>query len=501
MNDEQSPATACPSNSALTRRDFITLAGAGLLGSAMQHRLAAKAAMNNRSRRPNIVLLFADDLGYGDLSCYNQRAEPTPNIDSIAGSGARFTDGYVSAPVCSPSRAGLMTGRYQQRFGHEFNAGGARRSHTQGLGLPISQTTIADVLKKAGYVTGMIGKSHLGSQSKFMPTNRGFDEFFGFLPGENMYIEPSDGPGVHSYDKRQRNTRSSKTRTALQSIYRGTSPLKEPGYLTDAFTREAVSFIERHSKESFFLYVAYNAVHTPLQVTDKYYKRFAHIRNEPLRIYAAMINALDEGVGAILSKLKQQGLEKDTLLFFISDNGAVHRIGSNHPLLAGKLYPFEGGLRVPFLAQWPGRIPADLEFRQPVISLDVFATAAALGEAEPPADRSIDGTDLMPYLTGNSHDVPHDILFWRNGTNLAVRKGNWKYVNLNRKRTFLFNLQEDVGEKRDLSKDKPEIVEELEKALSEWEAQTVEPLWPSRGTVQVKLDAHGLSGGTYELFI
>jgi len=501
MKDRESPATALPSGSILTRRDFVALAGAGLLGSVVPHRLAANTALTGRRRRPNIVLIFADDLGYGDLSCYNQRAESTPNIDSIAGNGVRFTDGYVSAPVCSPSRAGLMTGRYQQRFGHEFNAGGARRSHTEGLGLPISETTIADVLKKAGYATGMIGKSHLGSQPRFMPTNRGFDEFFGFLHGANLYIEPSDRPGVHSHEQRRGAVRSPRTRTALQSIYRGTAPVKERDYLTDAFTREAVSFIERHSKEAFFLYVAYNAVHTPLQVTDKYYKRFAHIRSEPLRIYKAMISALDEGVGAILSQLRRKGLEEDTLVFFISDNGAVHRLGSNHPLLAGKLYPFEGGLRVPFLAQWPGHIPAGLTFRQPVISLDVFATAAALGEAEPLAGRSIDGTNLMPYLTGTSQGAPHDILFWRNGTNLAVRRGKWKYVNLNRKRTFLFNLQEDVGEKHDLSNEEPEIVAELEKALAAWETHTVKPLWPSRGTVPVKLDAHGLGGGTYELFI
>ena len=501
MNGRELPATAFSNHGVLTRRNFMALAGAGLIGSAVPHSLRAEVATNNRRRRPNIVLIFADDLGYGDLSCYNQRAEPTPNIDSIADNGVRFTDGYVTAPMCSPSRAGLMTGRYQQRFGHEFNAGGASRSHTQGLGLPVSERTIADVLKKAGYATGMIGKSHLGSQTRFMPTNRGFDEFFGFLHGANTYIEPSDARGIHSYDKPKRNTRTSKTRTALQSLYRGTTAVKEPEYLTDAFTREALSFIERHANEPFFLYVAYNAVHTPLQVTDRYYRRFAHIKNEPLRIYTAMIHALDEGVGAILNKLKQQSLEKDTLLFFISDNGAVHRLGSNHPLLAGKLYPFEGGIRVPFLAQWPGHIPAGLQFRQPVISLDVFATAVALGQAEPPADRPIDGTDLMPYLTGRSRGAPHGILFWRNGTNVAVRKGRWKYINLNRKRTLLFDLQEDVGEKHDLSKDEPEIVAELEKALAEWEGQTIEPLWPSRGTVPVRLDAHGLGGGTYELFI
>ncbi|MBI4579863.1 MAG: sulfatase-like hydrolase/transferase, partial [Planctomycetes bacterium] len=324
--------------------------------------------------RPNIVLIVADDLGYADLGCQGAKDIATPSIDSLAAGGVRFTNGYVSCPVCSPTRAGLLTGRYQQRFGHEFNPGPPARAEPH-FGLPLTEKTIADDLKTAGYVTGMVGKWHLGYQPKFHPTKRGFDEFFGFPGGAHSYVDAKADPA--------------------NLIYRGTTPVDEKEYLTDAFAREAAAFVARHAKERFFLYLPFNAVHSPLQAPDKYKERFASINDPKRQTMAAMLSAMDDAVGAVLKELRDRGIFENTLIFFISDNGGPTpgNASRNTPLSGFKAQVWEGGIRVPYLIQWPGRVPAGRVYEQPVIALDILPTAVAAAGGSVPADRKLDGVN------------------------------------------------------------------------------------------------------------
>lgn len=451
----------------LSRRDFLTLLGGGTAALWMESLMGEESP---GAHKPNIVIIVSDDQGYGDVGFHGCKDIPTPNLDSLAKSGVRFTDGYVSCPVCSPTRAGLMTGRYQQRFGHEMNPGG-RPEH----GLPLSQITLANLLKSAGYATGIVGKWHLGMTPEHHPQKRGFDEFFGFLSGAHSYLDPLLG--------------------TPNAIMRGTQPVDEKEYLTDAFTREAVSFIERHRKHPFFLYLPYNAVHTPLHATEKYLSRFKEIPDERRRTYAAMLSAMDDGIGAVLKKLRDSGLEKDTLIFFFSDNGGPPANGSsNGSLRAYKGTVYEGGIRVPFLLRWPEKIPAGVVCHKPVISLDVLPTALAAAGGRLPTDRPMDGVNLLPYTAGEKSDVPHELLFWRMRQNKAVRKGNWKLVIVGETPPQLFDLSKDIGETNDLAADKPDVVKELSGALAKWESQMVPPLWspqarprPARRAVTRKL--------------
>ncbi|MCP4628714.1 MAG: sulfatase-like hydrolase/transferase, partial [bacterium] len=286
----------------INRREFISMAGAAAAGLMLPD--LALAGNSGSKRPPNIVLILADDLGYCDTNLYECRDVKTPNIHSITENGVSFTDGYVTAALCSPSRAGMMTGRYQNRFGFEHNAGGPLRAHSEHLGLPVSELTMADHMKKAGYATACIGKWHLGSQPEFYPTRRGFDEFFGFLPGAHIYTDPSL-PGVinepgFKFDILAFAEEMWHKWQPEMSIMRGETPVEEPEYLTDAFTREALDFIERKKNDPFFLYLPYNAPHTPLQPARKYYDRFPYIKDEKKRIFAAMVSAVDDGVGKVL---------------------------------------------------------------------------------------------------------------------------------------------------------------------------------------------------------
>ncbi len=434
----------------LDRRDFLTLLGGGMTGLFVQSLYGEEATS---VRRPNIVLIVSDDQGYADVGVHGCKDIPTPNLDSLAGSGVRFTDGYVSCPVCSPTRAGLMTGRYQQRFGHETNPG-----RVPEYGLPLSEVTLANILKKRGYATGLVGKWHLGMTSEMHPQSRGFDEFFGFLSGAHSYIDAKAD--------------------ARNLIYRGRKPVDEKEYLTDAFTQEAVSFIERHQKRPFFLYLAYNAVHAPMQATEKYLARFGKITDPRRRTYAAMLSAMDDGVGKVLHKLKETGLENDTLVFFFSDNGGPPvNASNNHPLRGNKGTIYEGGIRVPFFMRWPRGIPAGLVYRHPVVSLDVLPTAVAAAGGDLPEGRPIDGVNLLPYMTAQNSRPPHHVLFWRMRNNRAVRKGNWKLVLAGTRPAQLFDLSKDIGETTDLAAQKAEVVRDLSEALAAWEKKMVRPLW------------------------
>ncbi|MDE0179133.1 MAG: sulfatase-like hydrolase/transferase [Gammaproteobacteria bacterium] len=444
----------------------------------------ASAAHGADPAPPNVVVILVDDLGYCDSELYGCDTVPTPNIKRIADEGVLFTDGYVSSPVCSPSRAALLTGRYQQRFGFEFLPTTGPESDD---GLPEDEVTLADALKREGYVTGMVGKWHLGSHEKFNPVHRGFDEFFGMNPGGTDYLDPTREDarimrrvGELLIEPGHPSKAPWKGR-GDGSLMRGPTPVEENDYLTDAFTREAVAFIRRHNERPFFLYLPYTAVHGPLQVTQRYYDRFPHIEDEGSRIYAAMTSALDDGVGAVLDTLEEDGLEENTLVVFLSDNGAgVSEYCSNEPLRLGKQTMFEGGIRVPFTMKWPARIPQGITYEHPVSALDIFPTAIAAAGGELPADRDIDGVDLVPYLNGSNSAKPHDRLFWRAGTIWAARVGDWK-LTYAADRYWLYDLSEDIGEMNNLADKRRDIVKTIKASYAQWNSGNIEPLWPTFG--------------------
>lgn len=450
----------------LRLRAFLPAVVAALVG------VTALSAADAQSPQPNILIILADDLGYADLGFQGCRDIPTPNIDSIAAAGVRCTNGYVSGPYCSPTRAGLLTGRYQQRFGHEFNPGPVSRPG-QSIGLPTTETTIANRLKQAGYATGLVGKWHLGEEPQFHPQRRGFDEFFGFLGGAHPYFPGKGAP-----------------------ILRGEQVVDEHEYLTDAFGREAVAFVDRHREQPFFLYLAFNAVHTPLDATDDRLRRFNSLADPARRTYAAMLTAMDEAVGRVLDKLRAVGLEDNTLVFFFSDNGGPTMRGTtingsrNAPLRGSKRTTLDGGVHVAFALRWPAKLPAGKEYSQPVIQLDILPTClAAAGVAIEP-DWKLDGVDLLPYLRGEQAAPPHESLYWRLGDQMAIRQGDWKLVRYDlaaddgqagqASEAKLYNLADDVGESRDLAPTNPTKLDELQSAWDRWSGELAPPLWGER---------------------
>jgi arylsulfatase A-like enzyme len=436
--------------------------------AALSLTLAALAAP---ATKPNILLIVADDLGWGELGCHGNPEIPTPHIDSIAKNGVRFTNGYVSGPYCSPTRAGLLTGRYQQRFGHEFNPGPAEQA-VANFGLPLQETTLPQRLKSAGYVTGMVGKWHLGYRPEFHPQKRGFDEFFGFLGGAHSYLDAKADPA--------------------NRILRGTTPVEKMEYATDEFAREAAGFIERNKSESWFLYLPFNAVHAPLEATDKYMKRFASITEPRRRTFGAMLSAMDDAVGVVMGKLDEHRLTEHTLVFFISDNGGptASITSGNGPLRGFKSQTWEGGIRVAWMMQWKGRVPAGRVDDRPVIQLDILPTALAAAGVEAKPEWKLDGVNLLPFLSGQKTGAPHETLYWRFGPQMAIRKGDWKLVKgpgggagteTAARATVagaeLYNLSQDIGEKKNLSAENPEKVRELAAAWTAWDAQLVDPKW------------------------
>lgn len=417
--------------------------------------LAAAAAHAADEKRPNILLIVADDLGYGELGFQGNDEIPTPHLDALAKNGVRFTSGYVSGTYCSPTRAALLTGRYQQRFGHEFNPG--RGEPGQKIGLSLEERTLADRLKQAGYATGIFGKWHLGNQPEFHPLKRGFDEYYGFLGGAHSYLKVGAGPNA---------------------LLRGTEPVNDVDYTTDAFAREAVKFIENNREKPWFVYLPFNAVHGPLEAPEKYLAKFAHIQDPRRQKYAAMEAALDDAVGIVVAKLNELQLEENTLVFFVTDNGGPTKgnTSSNGPLRGFKGQVLEGGVRVPFVVQWKGKLPAGRTYDQPVIQLDIQPTALAAAGIETPADAKFDGVNLLPYLNGEKTEAPHEALYWRFGQQRAVRSGDWKLVE-NAEGVKLFNLGNDIGEKNDLASEQPDKLKELEALYAKWNEGNVPPSW------------------------
>ena len=416
------------------------------------------------AEKPSVIVILADDLGYADLGFQGAKDIPTPHLDRLAREGVRSTSGYVSHPFCSPTRAGLMTGRYQQRFGHENNP--RYDPKDEKLGLPLEQVTFAQVMRSAGYATGAVGKWHLGATPRLHPMKRGFDEYFGLIGGGHDYFKAGP-PG--------------ETREYLIPLQRDGQPVVEEEYLTEALSREAVAFVRRHCQQHFFLYLAYNAPHTPLQVPERYLGRVAGIEDPTRRAYAAMITAVDDGVGQLLAALGELGLERRTLVFFLSDNGGPTSVthSSNAPLRGQKGSVLEGGIRVPLVVRWTGHLPSGKVYPQPVICLDILPTAAAAGGAPLPGDRTLDGVNLLPYLRGEVQSPPHEFLFWRAGSGqaYAVRHGRYKLVKTGKEPAQLFDLETDIGESKDLAAAEPERAAALAQKYAEWNAGLVPPLW------------------------
>ena len=416
---------------------------------------------------PNIIVILADDLGWGDVGFNGCQDIPTPNIDSLAVNGVRCSNGYATHPFCSPSRAGLLTGRYQQRFGYENNPDDNDDNPQKGI--PLDELLISELLAPNGYVCGAIGKWHVGYATNLHPIARGFDSFFGFLGSESDYFDPTQ-------------------------LLRDDTHVTETEYLTDAFTREAVSFINTNAGQPFFLYLAYSAPHVPYEATDAYLERVAYITDQTRRTIAAMIVAIDDGVGQVLQTLQAQNILQNTLIIFTSDNGAPDQdVIGNYPLRGYKLDTLEGGIRVPFAVQWTGRLPANTPYDGLVSALDVVPTAAAAAGVTLPPDRVYDGLDIVPFLTGEQIE-PDRVLCWRwfglgpNGpfgsqdTISAVRKGSLKLVTeraLTSQPPALYNLTDDIGETTNLAASQPDDVASLQAAYDQWRLDTIEPRWQS----------------------
>jgi arylsulfatase A-like enzyme len=423
--------------------------------------------------KPNVIVFLADDTGYTDPGFQGGKDIPTPNIDSLAKNGVRCTNGYVSCPYCSPTRAGLMTGRYQERYGHEFNEGVGRLT----FGLPLTETTFAQRMKELGYATAVVGKWHLGNTPEFRPMKRGFDEYYGTL-GNTPFFNPM-----------------------LVDSRIGPDPSKVEDnmfYTTDAYGVRAVDIIEKNKDKPFFLYFPFNANHVPVQAPDKYRERFPKIESKERQGYAAMFSAMDDAVGKVMTKLRDLKLEENTLIFFCSDNGGpINKMGpngsNNGPLKGQKGDTWEGGIRVPFAVQWKGKIPAGKVYNQPVISLDFLPTALAAVGAGVAPEWKLDGVNLLPFLTGENTAAPHETLFWRFGTQWAIRQGNWKLVKgydydveqptgqpqLTKAvvQPRLHNLADDIGETKDLAGQNPDRVKAMQAAYDAWNKELPEPGW------------------------
>ena len=463
-------------------------------------------------RPPNILVILADDLGFNDISHYNGGAADgslmTPHIDSIAENGVAFTNGYAGNAVCAASRAAIMTGRYPTRFGFEFTPfykigvtifdwmqqqhptplpatfdyeGLDELPDMRALGMPAAEVTLAESLKAAGYQTAHIGKWHLGGVAPMRAEHQGFDDSLNMASG--LYL-PKDSPDVVNAELEFSGIDKMVWANMRYAAAFNGGPLFAPnGYLTDYYTDEAIKVIETNRNRPFFLYLAHWGVHNPLQAAKADFDALAHIEDQRLRIYAAMIRALDRGVGRVLEALKANGLEENTLVIFTSDNGGAAYLGLpevNKPYRGWKLTLFEGGVHVPFMAQWPARLEGGERFDHPVSHMDIFATATAAAGGELPGDRVLDGVDLMPYLAGERAGPPHETLFWRQGHHQVALHRGWKLiVSGHEGKRWLFNLNDDPTEQRNLALERSGQVEVLSALLDAHNAAQAEPLWPS----------------------
>lgn len=472
-------------------------------------------------RPPNVVLILADDLGFNDVSFYGGGlaggSVPTPHIDAIGQDGAAFNNGYAANGTCAPSRAAILSGRYPTRFGFEFTPtppgmlpiinrlyqqqpglhdpilDRQRASEAlpfEDMGMPASEITLAEVLGAAGYATAHIGKWHVGRSQGMAPHQQGFDD--SLLMASGKYL-PDDHPAVvnsrQDFDPIDRFLWPTMKHAAS---FNGSPRFAPPGYITDYYTDEAIRVIETNRHRPFFLYLAHWAPHSPLQALREDYAALAHIEDHRLRVYAAMIRALDRSVGRVTDALKAHGLEDNTLVIFTSDNGGAHYLGLpdiNQPYRGWKITFFEGGIHVPFFMKWPAQIPAGTRFEHPIHHFDIFTTAAAAAGAAIPQDRKIDGRDLLPHLRGEREDAPHKNLFWRQGHYQVVISAGWKLqISQRPEKTWLFHLREDPTEQVNLAAQHPHKVAALKALLDAHNAEQQAPAWPAQIEAPISID-------------
>ena len=420
--------------------------------------------------KPNLLVIMVDDMGYKDVGFNGCEDIPTPNINKIAVNGVQFTSAYTTYAVCSPSRAGFITGRYGQRFGYERNP--LYRPNDPNMGLTQDEMTIAESLSEVGYTCGVIGKWHLGANPVHHPLNRGFNEFFGHLGGGHQYF-PEELIYNDSYAV------SEESKSYRTWIMKNHEHVKTKKYLTDEFSDEALRFVEKYKDEPFFLFLSYNAPHTPMQATEKYLSRFEHIEDPLRKTYAAMVSAVDDGVGMLLDKLNELNLMENTLIFFLSDNGGpeAHNGSDNGMLRGGKGSVYEGGFRVPFALQWKGTLEPGL-YHKPVSSMDIFATISALSGSPVKPDKPLDGKNLFPYIQGEEQDSPHEAIYLRqyDAKRFAVRKGDYKLVTReNADIKELYNLEEDISESNNIAADYPEKLNEIDSLRKDWNEELIRP--------------------------
>ena len=442
--------------------------------------LLLSAQQNNN--KPNLIVIMTDDMGYADVGYNGCKDIPTPNIDSIAYNGAHIVNGYVSFPVCGPSRAGFITGRYQDRFGFTTNPTIDPANNIAGLSL--DEKTIAEVLRTKGYKSAIVGKWHLGTHPNFHPLNRGFDYFYGFLSGG------------HNYFMNQLTIENLENVKSKWAWYR--TKLKEnhktlefedykTDYLTDELSEAALRFIDKQAKsdQAFFLFLAYNAPHTPMHATEKYLSRFPEIQDTKRKTYAAMVSAVDDGVGNVLRVLKDNGIEENTLIVFLSDNGGAHNnASSNAPLSGLKGDVYEGGLRVPFAIQWKGLIPANTKYEESVSSLDIMASMVDILDIKTNPKKPLDGVNIIPYLTGQKQGAPHDYLFWRKWEQnaMAVIHGEHKLLKSNkRSESEFYNLKLDVSESKNTKGSNVVLEKQLQNAWDHWNKKNKDRIFPTLG--------------------
>ncbi|MCB9877642.1 MAG: sulfatase-like hydrolase/transferase [Planctomycetes bacterium] len=439
----------------LPRAVSFSLLLTGTLFVAQQPATQQPATTSAPPKRPHVIVIVSDDAGYADFGVQGARDIRTPRIDSIAQGGVRCTQGYVSGSVCSPTRAGLMTGRYQQRFGHEKNI---PPQWSEENGLPLDERTFADELLAAGYGTVALGKWHLGYADHFHPRSRGFEHYYGFLQGQRSYFPL------------ERVTR-------LNRLLRDRDVAPESfDYMTDELGRAAAKFIAERGDRPLFLYLAFNAVHGPMHATEQ--DLVGTVGPQRRRKLIAMTHALDRAVGYVLDALDEQGIADDTLLFFVNDNGgATNNASKNAPLRGHKAQVFEGGIRVPFLVRWPAGLPQGAVYEQPVIALDILPTSLAAAGAGRGGAKPLDGVDLLPFLRGEREGAPHDALFWKMGDTWAVRSGDHKLLHQEKGAPMLFDVAADIGEQNDLAAAQPERVAALQARYDAWAAQLMKPRW------------------------
>lgn len=474
-------------------------------------------------RPPNVILILADDLGFNDITLNGGGvaggAVPTPAINSIATDGVDLTRGYAGNATCAPSRAAIMTGRYATRFGYEFTPAHPifmkmisdlnKSQHepvyhednaknypdVSSMGIPTDEVTIAQLLQKQGYHTLMFGKWHLGELPEMRPQAKGYDESLAFLMGAQMYDEPGSANVVEA--KQDYDPIDKFLWAALPfAISKDGGPRFTPDkYMTDYLGDQAVEAIKANKNRPFFMYLAFNAPHTPLQAKKEDYNALPMIKDHRLRVYAAMIRALDRNVGHVLATLKEQGLDDNTLVIFTSDNGGAHYVGLpglNDPYRGWKATFFEGGIHVPYFMKWPGQLPAGVKYDNPVAHVDIFATAAAAAGATTPTDRVMDGVNLMPFMEGKAAGRPHQTLYFRSGDYKTLLDGDWKLqVAELPKKNWLYNLKDDPTERNNLADSDPARVEALRKVLDGINAEQAKPLWPTLTEAAIAIDHPG----------